>query len=97
MKYVLLKGVAEEIRESALFYNKESYGLGLDFARKIKTTIRCITQFPEAWPRFSNEFRQCQLERFPFSIVYYVEPSRIVIVAVAHQKRRPAYWKTRVE
>jgi hypothetical protein len=97
VKYVLLKGVAEEIRQSALFYNNESYGLGLDFARKVKNTIKSIIQFPEAWTRFGDNFRQCQLERFPFSVVYYVEPNRIVVVAVAHQKRRPGYWENRVK
>ena len=32
----------------------------------------------------------------PFSIqVYRVEPRRILIVAVAHGRRRPGYWKSR--
>jgi len=36
------------------------------------------------------------MRRFPFSIVYYVADDTIRIVAVAHAKRRPGYWRTRV-
>ncbi len=33
--------------------------------------------------------------RFPYSLVYSVRPNEIRIVAVAHQKRRPFYWRAR--
>jgi hypothetical protein len=35
-------------------------------------------------------------QRFPFNIFYLPGESEIVIVAVAHQKRRPDYWFSRV-
>jgi hypothetical protein len=37
------------------------------------------------------------LRRFPFGLLYAIETERIVIVAVAHLKRRPGYWKDRIE
>jgi len=36
------------------------------------------------------------LRRFPYFLVYRVEPERVVIVAVAHAHQRPGYWKDRV-
>jgi hypothetical protein len=36
------------------------------------------------------------LQRFPFSVVYRVEARRILIVAVAHARRRPGSWKSRI-
>jgi hypothetical protein len=33
--------------------------------------------------------------RFPFSVIYAHEEATIVIVAVAHQRRRPGYWRER--
>jgi hypothetical protein len=32
---------------------------------------------------------------FPFSVVYRLRPEEIVILAVAHQKRKPGYWRGR--
>jgi hypothetical protein len=36
------------------------------------------------------------LHRYPFSIIYRIEVERVLIVAVAHERRRPGYWKTRL-
>jgi hypothetical protein len=34
---------------------------------------------------------------FPYSIVYRVESSRVLVVAGAHTSRRPGYWRDRLE
>jgi len=44
---------------------------------------------------FSSGTRRYLLQRFPFSVVYRVEARRILIVAVAHARRRPSYWRSR--
>jgi len=36
------------------------------------------------------------LHRFPFSIVYLDDPEVLTIVAVAHAKRKPGYWRRRI-
>jgi len=59
-------------------------------------------------PRFTNasardsgidlqDVRFIVLDHFPFRLVYAVEDSAIRIIAVAHQKRRPDYWRGHVE
>ncbi len=40
--------------------------------------------------------RRVVLQRFPFFIVFLDWQEEIYIVAVAHTKRRPGYWKGRV-
>jgi hypothetical protein len=39
--------------------------------------------------------RRALVARFPYQVVYRIRPGEIVIVAVAHLKRRPGYWKNR--
>jgi hypothetical protein len=53
---------------------------------------------PEAWPVWPGrtDVRPRVLQRFPYSIIYLVERNEIVIVAVAHHKRRPGYWLDRL-
>jgi hypothetical protein len=36
------------------------------------------------------------LERFPYRLLFVLEPERAVVVAVMHLHRRPEYWKRRV-
>jgi hypothetical protein len=39
--------------------------------------------------------RKRSLKRFPFTIVYEVTQTRIAVIAVAHQRQRPGYWRAR--
>jgi plasmid stabilization system protein ParE len=39
--------------------------------------------------------RGLMVRRFPYQLIYYVRSDDIVLVAVAHTKRRPGYWKRR--
>jgi hypothetical protein len=35
------------------------------------------------------------LSAFPFSIIYWVTDDAIIVLAVAHHRRRPGYWRGR--
>jgi len=50
---------------------------------------------PERWPLFVHGTRRFLFRRFPFQIVYRVANDRIEVVAIAHGRRKPGYWKTR--
>ena len=32
---------------------------------------------------------------FPYQVVFFVFPERVRVIAVAHQKQRPRYWRKR--
>ena len=40
--------------------------------------------------------RRIILKTFPYQLVYRVEGDEVRIYAVAHLKRRPGYWTTRL-
>lgn len=42
------------------------------------------------------DLRRFVLHRFPYVIVYLVDPGEIVVLAVAHTRRRPGYWRRRL-
>ena len=95
--YQFLPEAEEEMNEAAQFYEGRSEGLGEDFLDEVQHTIESILAFPESGPVVSEHFRRRILRRFPFGLLYAIEAERILIVAVAHLKRRPGYWKDRVE
>jgi hypothetical protein len=47
-------------------------------------------------PQISKKIRRCLVNRFPYGIYYGIKDGTIVVIAVAHLKRKPAYWKTRM-
>ena len=85
-----------ELEEAIQFYEDVDPGLGLRFYSEVRNAIERIKRFPEAWQSISKRTRQCRTKVFPFGIIYSIRGDEIVVVAVAHLKRRPGYWKDRV-
>jgi hypothetical protein len=54
-----------------------------------------ISSTPEFFPSYDAEHRYAVLRRFPYSIVYQVQPLDVFIVALAHSSRAAAYWRGR--
>jgi len=82
--------------EAAIFYENASRNLGIDFLADIHRVIDLLRTYPSLGHSVGSSLRRAMLTRFPFTLIYAVEPEAILIVAVAHQRRRPEYWKDRI-
>ena len=82
----------EEVEDAQAWYEERSL---LAAAGEISVALRRIGEAPRRYPVAEHGTRRILLERFPFSVHYRVNEEEIVIVAVAHQKRRPGYWASR--
>ena len=82
-----------EINEAANFYDREDQGLGNLFLVELKRAIEEIIRFPETGSILSGTIRKKNLRGFPFSLYYKVQTEEIRLLAVAHQRRRPFYWR----
>jgi hypothetical protein len=80
--------------EAALFYGRAA-GLGDHFLDDVQSAIDSVREYPESGASVPYGFRRVLLRRFPFSVIYAVELSLILVVAVAHQRRAPDYWRGR--
>lgn len=85
-----------EIRAARKWYDERSPLTATAFAHAVDNAISRIVQAPDQYPFRYCRTRQFVLQRFPFNLFYFVIDSEIVVVAVAHQKRRPGYWAARV-
>jgi plasmid stabilization system protein ParE len=85
-----------ELTEAVAYYDGKAAGLGDRFLAEIKTATRYIEQHPEIAPTIDYGVRAKVLVRFPYSLMYVVEPNEVLVVAVAHQSKRPAYWADRL-
>jgi plasmid stabilization system protein ParE len=85
-----------ELNEAAEFYDSEDLGLGGSFLGAVERAIKQIQAFPESSQVSLAPVRTKVLSAFPFSIIYWVAHDVIVVLAVAHHRRRPGYWRGRV-
>lgn len=87
-----------EVYEAALYYEDSAPALGLAFLDEIEKASQRILANPMAYQLVGDGVRQALVARFPYSILYVIEPDdRIRVIAVAHQKRRPGYWWKRLQ
>src|SRR5208282_5582959 len=85
-----------ELEAAADWYLQRSPEASIRFLAAVNDALEMIVQWPQRWPKWVHGSRRFILRRFPFSIVYLDEPAVVSIVAVAHSKRKPGYWKARL-
>ena len=86
-----------EMREAVEFYEARLDGLGFWFLSAVEQTAGRISANPEAGAPLGGEFRKRIVSGFPYNIIYRVWEDYIYLVAVAHQHRRPGYWRERTD
>ncbi len=86
-----------EVSEAARYYESCEPGLGSDLLGEVERAFDQILKTPEACRKIGRRVRRKSLWRFPYNLIYAVYPERIRIVAFAHQKRRPFYWRKRLK
>ena len=88
---------AAELIKSARFYDRRRSKLGDEFLLAVEAVQELIRKQPELGRRGLLGTFSFRTRRFPFRIVYELQPDRTWIVAVAHLSRRPNYWARRLE
>jgi len=85
-----------EMREAADFYDLERPGLGTEFLDEVERTLRQVMEYPESSPVVLGQVRKCVVVRFPYMVIYSARDGGIHVSAVAHNSRRPFYWRDRM-
>lgn len=85
-----------EFLEAVATYEAERDGLGGEFLTEVERATRRIRSFPTHGSPYLAGTRRIVLRRFPYSVVYTSEADDLFVVAVAHHRRKPAYWRTRL-
>ena len=97
MKKIRLLSPAEiEMFDAAAYYEARVPKLGADFISTMEIAVSDLSEDPDKWPVIGKGIRRRILPRFPYSILYKIDPDEIIIVAIMHQKRRPNYWINRL-
>ena len=97
MRTRFLRPARRELREIVRYYNAQIPHLGDEFRDEAWETVRRIKEFPLAWHPLGGATRRCQMQRFPYGIIYEPTEVEIVLIAVANLHREPEYWRSRVQ
>jgi hypothetical protein len=63
---------------------------------EIERAVAMIRDPPETWPKYVLGTRRFILNLFPYSLVHKTNGTYSLVVAIAHAKRKPGYWQSRL-
>jgi plasmid stabilization system protein ParE len=86
----------EEAEAAMVWYGKRSSRVAEAFLDEFDGAVARISEHPEQYQLYEFKTRRAMLHRFPYLIVFRESREGIEIIAVAHARRRPGYWRDRV-
>ncbi|HAP39742.1 MAG TPA: plasmid stabilization protein [Nitrospira sp.] len=95
LSVVFHPAAVEEAQAARQWYAARSQSAADSFLAELDRGIEAVSLAPERWPLFVHDTRRYLFQRFPFQLVYRVVKDSVQVVALAHGRRRPGYWKLR--
>ena len=86
-----------ELQDAAAFLNGRGGELGDEFLAEVDHLLLLLQSNPRIGMRAGHGRRVILENRFRYRIVYRILREEVRIIAVAHQKQRPGYWRGRIE
>ncbi|MDR2381897.1 MAG: hypothetical protein LBE08_12150 [Bifidobacteriaceae bacterium] len=90
-----------ELSDAAFWYDGQESGLGDRLVVQVAVAIDLVRAWPDTSPLWRGRQRVPAVRRksvkgFPYGIVYLVRDDEVIVIAYAHDKRRPDYWRNRL-
>jgi toxin ParE1/3/4 len=84
-----------EAAKSRRWYARQSPSAAAGFDAELDSAVERIQENPDLFAHHLRGTRRYLMHRFPFVVVYRLFPDRIQVIAVAHGRRKPDYWRRR--
>lgn len=88
--------VEVELAEAVDWYEMRGQGLGGEFLRSLDAVMAQVQRRPALYPMVFGNARRAVMRRFPYSVIYIVQDTEILIAACIHSKRDPIRWQERI-
>ena len=83
-----------ELKLAARWYEERTEGAGKALVLLVRAALGTIARAPTRWPDRGG-YRALYLKRYPYAIFYTVTDEEVRVMAIAHERREPLYWKGR--
>ena len=92
---VVLPDAEADLRDAFLWYFEKSPLAADAFGTEVDGAIDGLKETAGDWPKGDDEVRFYHLKHFPYTVRYEIAGSEVTVLAVAHQRRKPGFWKHR--
>ena len=96
MAEILVTAAAEaDYLDALLWYAGRSQRAAEGFEAAFEQALQLITDSPYRFAMCNGRHRRFLMRRYPYQVVYRIEEDQPIVIATAHTKRKPRFWKER--
>jgi plasmid stabilization system protein ParE len=90
LRYRLIDAAQQDYEEAVLWYAERSVTAAENFVVAIDNTLQTICAHPTRWRNEYKNFYELGVKKYPYTIIYAIEDTDLVVViSIYHQKRNP--------
>ena len=102
MNYRFHQEALVEYEDAIEYYERAEEGLGETFIRDVEEVLALTLEFPHMGSPVLNtppelDVRRRLVQRFSVEVDYVVTGDELIVIAVFHTRRRPGYWRDRLD
>jgi hypothetical protein len=86
---------ADELAAAVGVGEERSSGLGPSLLAETRRVAALLCEMPELGQRLDGRHRRFPLRRFPYGLIFRVDGDRSRVIALAHRRQEPGYWRNR--
>ncbi len=87
--------VEQEVAAALKVGEERGIGLGRELIQEIRRVTALLCELPNIGESLDSRHRRFPLRKFPFGLIYRVDGDLVRIMAIAHRRQRPGYWRGR--
>ncbi len=91
----ILRQAESELRDAVVWYLARSALAASAFRAEVLHKIDALANDADQWPKNDDGIHARVLSRFPYTLHYDIDGTVVTVLAVAHHRRRPGYWRAR--
>lgn len=96
-RVIIRRNAKTDIRDIRRWYEARRAGLGREFADELDVTLARVKAMPLRFTEVGRGVRRALTDRFPYAVYFWVDDSRIIVLAVIHTSRDSAAWQQRAD
>lgn len=89
MKLKYTDRARDDVEFAFAWYERQRRGLGFEFLDCVENAVKSIQENPAIYRVYYSIFRGCVIRRFPFSVFYTIEDTKIVVHSVFNNRQNP--------
>ena len=89
MRYVFHPEALAEYGEAVQYYAQQQTEVAQAFVNAVEDAVYRVREAPTRYATIDEDVRRCMSDKFPYGILYIIEPDYILILAVMHCSREP--------